>query len=187
VSVPPADVLDSLDCSELAVVDVDVVRYPNEGLVGVGDGVEGLALLLRRLVCLTDVVVELGDLVVEEDDGDYLEGDQGGDVLYGDVVLVHADVRQQVDEVQEVVPLCAPVLVVLGNRTEILLVEGDLHTFRLDFAEGILRVLHLVLLGLYLEAETVEVVLVLEEVLENDVLVLLQDAVLALDEGGEEP
>jgi hypothetical protein len=123
VAVPPADVLDGLDGGELAVGNVDVVGDAHEGLVHVGDREEFDASGLDAgLVDFADLLVKTCDFWVEQDDCNDLEGDQGRDVLYGVVVLVHADIGQQVDEMQEVVPLGHPILEVLGNGTEILLV-----------------------------------------------------------------
>ena len=187
VAVPPADVLDGLDGGELDVVDVDVVSDPHEGFVYVNDRVQLHPVGLEaRFVQLSDLLVELGDLRVEEDDCDDLQGHQGGDVFDGVVVLVHADVCEQVDEVEEVVPLWPPVLEVLGDGRKVLLVQRDLHALGLDLAEGILRVLHLILLGLHLEAIAVLVDIVLEELLKDDVLVFLEHSGLTVDEGREQ-
>jgi hypothetical protein len=173
VAVPPADVLDGLDGGELAVVDVDVVGDAHEWFVDIGDGVDLHAGGLETgLVDLPDLLVELGDLGVEEDDGNHLQGDEGGHVLNGVVVLVHADVRQQVHEVQKIVPFRSPVLEVLGDGTEVLLVEGDLHPLCFYLAEGVLGVLHFLLLCFDLESVAILVVLVLEELLQDEVLIL---------------
>ena len=71
VAIPSADILDSLDRSKLIVVDVDVMRDSNEGLVHVGNWEKRLP--LHSLVGLADLVVEPGDVGVEEDDSDHLE------------------------------------------------------------------------------------------------------------------
>lgn len=185
--IPPADVLDGLDGSELAVGDVDVVGDADEGLVDVGDGEElDASGLDAGLVDFSDLLVETCDFGVEEDDGDDLEGDQGGHVFDGVVVLVHADIGEQVDEVQEVVPLGHPIFEVLGDRAEILLVQRDFHTLGLDLAESIMRVFIFILLRLDLEPVAILIIFVLEEFLQNQVLVFLEHSGLAVDEGGEE-
>ena len=83
---------------------------------------------------------------------------------------------------QEVVPLESPVFVVFGDGAEVLLVQRDFNPFVLYLAEGVLHVLRLPVLRLYFESVAEHVFLVLEEVLQNHVLVLLQDPVLALYE-----
>ncbi len=178
--IPPADVLDGLDGGELAVGDVDVMGDPHEGLVDVGDGVDHLSCLL---VGLPNHVVETLDFWVVEDDGHNLECHQGRHIFDGVVVFIHADIGQEVDELQEVVPFGSPVLEVLRDRAEVLLVEGNLHPLRLDLAVRILGELRLVLFGLHLEPITENILLVFKEMLQDDVLVLLQNAVLASDEG----
>jgi hypothetical protein len=66
---------------------------------------------------------------------------------------------------QEIIPFWSPVFEVFGDGGEILLVKGNFNSFGFDFAEGILRVLNLLLLGLYFEPVTVFVVLIFEEFL----------------------
>lgn len=87
---------------------------------------------------------------------------------------------------KEIVPLGSPIFKVLRDGRKILFVKCDLHTFCLDLAEGILRILHLIFLGLHLETIAVFVVIVLKEFLEDDVLVLLQYSCLAVYEGREQ-
>lgn len=87
---------------------------------------------------------------------------------------------------KEIIPLGSPILKILRDGRKILFVKCDLHTFCLDLAEGILRIFHLIFLGLHLEAIAVFVVIVLEEFLEDDVLVLLQHSCLAVYEGREQ-
>ena len=62
-------------------------------------------------------------------------------------------------------------------------VEGYLHSFALDLAELVLRVLLLVFLVDYLESIAEVVVFIFEKIVKNDVLIFLQDSVLAFDEG----
>ena len=86
---------------------------------------------------------------------------------------------------QEIVPLGSPILEVLGDRTEILLVKCNFNAFSTNLAEGILGSLLLILLGLNLEPVAIEIILILEEFLQDYVLVLLQNASLTVDESGE--
>jgi len=86
---------------------------------------------------------------------------------------------------QEIVPLGSPILEVLGDRTEILLVKCNFNAFSANLAEGILGSLLLILLGLNLEPVAIEIILILEEFLQDYVLVLLQNASLTVDESGE--
>lgn len=77
MAVPSADVLDSLDGGELAVVDVDIVCDPHEGLVDVDNGVKLDSIGLNAcLVELSDLLVELSDFWVEKDHCYDLQGDQ---------------------------------------------------------------------------------------------------------------
>jgi hypothetical protein len=185
--VPPADVLDGFDLGEFAVVNVDVLGDPDEGFVHVLDGVFVVAFLDEvGFVGGVDHLVEGFDLGVQQDDGDGLEGDECGDVFDGVVVLVHADVGEEVDEVEEVVPFGSPIFVVFGDGAEVLFIEGDVYSFGVDFAVGVLQIFHYVFFGLYLEAIAEIVFLVLEEMVEDDLLVLFQYSIFALNEGGEQ-
>lgn len=87
---------------------------------------------------------------------------------------------------KEIVPLRSPIFEILRDGRKILLIKCNLHPFGLNLAEGILRVLHLIFLGLHLETIAVFVVIVFEEFLEDYVLVLLQHSRLAVYEGREE-
>ena len=116
-----------------------------------------------------------------------MEGHEGRNILNGIGVLIHADIGQQVYELQEIVPLRPPVLKILRNRTKVLLVERYLHSLGLYLAERVLRVLSLVFLGLYFEPIAKDVLLVFEKMLKDDVLVFFEDAFFAADEGREEP
>lgn len=95
VPVPATDGFDGFNRSELAVGDVDVMGNSHERLVDVGNGVNDLPCLL---VGLLDHIVEALDFRVIEDDGHNLESDQGRHIVNGVVVLVHADVGEEVDE-----------------------------------------------------------------------------------------
>ena len=95
MSVPAADGFDGFNGSELAVGDVDVMGNSHERFVDVGNGVNDLPCLL---VSLLYHIVETLDFRVIEDDGHNLESDQGRDIVNGIVVLVHADIGEEVDE-----------------------------------------------------------------------------------------
>lgn len=87
---------------------------------------------------------------------------------------------------QEVVPLGHPILEVLRDRAEILLVQRDFYASCLDLAEIVMQVFILFILGLDFKPVAILIILILEEFLKDQVLVLLEDSCLAVDEGGEE-
>ena len=64
---------------------------------------------------------------------------------------------------QKVVPLGSPVLEVLGDGAEVLLIQCYFYSFGPDFGVGVRGILNLILLGLDLETIAEVVVLILEE------------------------
>lgn len=67
VPVPPANVLDGLDCGELAVVDIDIMGDTHKWLVDVGDGEHLDARCLQTcLIYLANLLVQTGDFGVEQ-------------------------------------------------------------------------------------------------------------------------
>ena len=87
---------------------------------------------------------------------------------------------------EEVIPLRSPIFIVFGDGTKVLFIQGDFDSFSFDFAERILRVLYLILFRLYFETIAKEILFIFEEVLQDYILILLQNAIVALYEGREE-
>ena len=158
----------------------------DEGLVDVGVG-EPLDLSFG-VVGLLEHLVEGLDVVVEEDGGDDCERDVGLHVLVGLVVAVHADVGEQVDVAHEVVELGSVALVEFRQGAGVLAAEDHLdHFVALLVPEVVAVVLGLGDAVLHLELEVPVVELAHEEPREDLLLVLLEDDVVASDEGGEQP
>lgn len=183
VSVPPADVLDGLNRGEFAVADVDVVGDAQEWLVDISDGMQYVLIILEVVIInFPNGGVQLLDLRVKEDDCGKLQSYKGRNILNSFVILVHTHVCQEVHKLQEIVPMRPPVLEILWNWNELLLVQGYLHSLALYLTKRIIWIFVLVFLVCCLETVAVLILRVLEELLQYNFLILFYYSVIALDE-----
>ncbi len=165
----------------------------NKRLMNIWNWMQNYTILHCLLIVLFYCFVQLTNLMVVQNYWYYLQWNQSWYVLDWLTVSVHANISQKIHISQEVIPFWSPVFEELWNWTEILLTKSNFHLvfqnlvinwmicWQLQWIDNLFF-----LLLLKLKFETPQVINIFEETVQNNLLIFLNDTILALNKSREE-